>query len=147
MTTAGTKVTRCSVALLGLCAGAVASCGSSPSAGEGIDGMTLSLNMPAARFVVSDPAKASALFDATVALPLWPSSDGPVACPNDTGARYTMTFTSGTAVKATAVINVTGCGGISVSPDLGLHEATPRYYSLVAADTGCDLLGLASTGS
>ena len=55
---------------------------------------------------------------------LGPMPKGPIACPNDDGQAFRLTFTSGGAPAAKATVSVTGCPTASVS----IRGHQPRVY-------------------
>ncbi|HVZ72474.1 MAG TPA: hypothetical protein VHJ20_08875 [Polyangia bacterium] len=119
----------------------VAACGGStqlePSA---VSGLELSTTNPLGNpwtdveVTVTDPTRAQAIYDATVSLPDSPS--GTYNCPEDSGVRYDVTFTSGTTTIMSAVLSPTGCRDVAISGSTTRRAVDETYWASLAQNLG-----------
>ncbi len=89
---------------------------------------------PSVDVTLTEPAPARAVYAATIALPDFPS--GTFNCPNDSGVRYTIAFSSDTGRTVAAVLNPGGCRAAQIT---GSHERRvldDTYWASLAQNLG-----------
>lgn len=79
--------------------------------------------------VILDDGAAQRLYDATVALPVFPA--GPHNCPDDRGVRILLTFTRGSGQTVQVSEDPYGCQDVILEPH-DVRKATDNYWSTLA---------------
>ncbi|HTA18014.1 MAG TPA: hypothetical protein VK989_01910 [Polyangia bacterium] len=85
---------------------------------------------------LTDPVPTRAIYEATLALPAFPS--GRFNCPNDPGYRHTIAFTNGASVVVTAVLNPDGCRDVTIAGAPPARETDDDYWALLAQNLGVE---------
>jgi hypothetical protein len=85
---------------------------------------------------LEDAAKAQAIYDATIDLPLL--LGGHANCPYDPGIRYIIDFSDAQGPVVEAVLDPAGCSDVVIgsSPSRQIMDAT--YWSTIAQDLGIE---------
>jgi hypothetical protein len=85
---------------------------------------------------LTTPAPVRAIFEATLALPVFPP--GVYNCAVDVGYSHTITFMAGAAVLATATLEEGGCSEAEISGAPPTRQTSDAYWTLVAQNLGID---------
>jgi hypothetical protein len=93
---------------------------------------------PPVRVSLTDAIAAESVYDATLALPVFP--DGTFSCPADFGILYHLVFSSSDGTVMIADVNPNGCGDVRVAgagSSVVLRSSTsPTYWPALAQGLG-----------